>query len=68
MGDADFLYMLGDALASQVQYGGKAAVCRWLRKLPLSATDNELVAHWANFTLTQCVTCVAAPRFCVRVL
>ena len=28
-------------------------MCRWLAKTPLRRTDDELVAHWANFSLTQ---------------
>ena len=32
MGDVDFLYMLGDSVASSVQYGGKATLCDYLRR------------------------------------
>jgi hypothetical protein len=51
MGDADFLYMLGDSVASQVQYGNKARLCDALQWLPAGADGPARVAHWANWTL-----------------
>lgn len=51
MGDADFLYMLGDSVASQVQYGNKNRICSALAQLPEDADGPTRVQHWANFTL-----------------
>jgi hypothetical protein len=52
MGDADFLYMLGDSVASQVQYGNKQRICNALAQLPDDSDGQTLVQHWANFTLS----------------
>lgn len=52
MGDADFLYMLGDSVASQVQYGSKARICSALQELPHDVDGPTRVQHWANFTLS----------------
>ena len=52
MGDVDFLYMLGDSVASQVQYGSKLRICNALEQLPDSVDGPTRVKHWANFTLS----------------
>ena len=54
MGDVDFLYMMGDSVASSVQYGGKAQICDHLRKtLPADPSPADRISNWANFTLTR---------------
>jgi hypothetical protein len=53
-GDTDFLYFLGDSVATAIQYGGKARVCDALALLPAAGTGAispaVYVANWQNYT------------------
>jgi hypothetical protein len=67
MGDVDFLYMLGDSVASSVQYGGKSTICNFLRRAQQLSSSRrspaaasvatmsgvERIRVWANFTRTR---------------
>jgi len=53
-GDFDFMYALGDAVATPIQYGRKEHVCKALRPLyGRTARDTEYTEAFANFTLAE---------------
>ena len=46
LGDSDFFYALADAPASLDQYGNKAELCKYLGKLPETATDEQRIQNY----------------------